>query len=349
MSSRIEQLDAEHMRFAESAWHKLGTVGEIDYIESLSALDWADAHLDSPWFYFDDPTEGRHPDLGESGGLVQDPDTKTVVLNNYPYTHGYHSNRYKLVQHSFLTRELLPKLIQYGLVKSIESIGTYGSGEAAFVSVRLPNDIEIDGYSEVHNVINLTNGYDKLPLSLTNSLGIVVCANTMQTNVLNVPAWHTFKHIGMPAELMNEAVNQLGLRVDMGSGHGSRIERLLNQELVDAEFQKIVRAVIGEQPNKFTVKQSGPAVRRAWTEWNNKRDRIMYRYTEDPNNTNITGTAWGALMAVQAYEQKDLRVSKASGSTQERHHRNLVMGKLPLTEKAVKALGIGSRLASVAY
>ena len=143
MSSRIEQLDAEHMRFAESAWHKLGTVGEIDYIESLSALDWADAHLDSPWFYFDDPTEGRHPDLGESGGLVQDPDTKTVVLNNYPYTHGYHSNRYKLVQHSFLTRELLPKLIQYGLVKSIESIGTYGSGEAAFVSVRLPMCLKV--------------------------------------------------------------------------------------------------------------------------------------------------------------------------------------------------------------
>ena len=40
MSSRIEGLDAEHMRFAESAWHNLGTVGEIDYIESLSALDW---------------------------------------------------------------------------------------------------------------------------------------------------------------------------------------------------------------------------------------------------------------------------------------------------------------------
>ena len=341
MSSRIEGLDAEHMRFAESAWHNLGTVGEIDYIESLSALDWADAHLDSPWFYFDDPTDGRHPDLGESGGYCQFENSKTVVLNNYPYAHGHHSDRYKLVQHSFLTRELLPKLINAGLVQSIESIGTYGSGEAAFVSVRLPNDIDISGYSKVHNVINLTNGYKNLALSLTNSLGIVVCANTMQTNVLNVPSWHTFKHIGTPAELMSEAMNEVVRRLRAGDEHGRRIERLLDQKFVDVEFHSLIKSVIGEQPSKYTVKDdSMNSVRRAWTEWYNKRDRLMYRWSDDPKNASITGTAWGALMAVQAYEQKDLRSSKASGSKSERHHKNLVMGKLPLTAKAVKALEV---------
>ena len=84
MSSRIEALDAQHMRFHERAWHGMGNIGEIDYIESLSALDWADAHLDSPWFYFDDPTDGRHPDLGESGGFGQSPQNQDCCLKRSP-------------------------------------------------------------------------------------------------------------------------------------------------------------------------------------------------------------------------------------------------------------------------
>jgi len=325
----------------------MGNIGEIDYIESLSALDWADAHLDSPWFYFDDPTDGRHPDLGESGGLVQDPKTKTVVLNDHPYTHGYHSPKYKLVQHSFLTRELLPKLVEAGLVREISSIGTYGSGEAAFVSVRLPNDIKIDGYSEVHNVINLTNGYDKLPLSLTNSLGIVVCANTMQTNVLNVPSWHTFKHIGTPAELMTEAMTEVIKRVSLGDSHAQRIERLLDQKVVDVEFHKIITDVLGKQPNKVAFNKAGDIITaRAWKHWDNQRSQLQWRWKEDPANKAIHGTAWGALMAVQAFEQKDKRGSSASGPNSVRHHKALVMGKLPLTAKAVKAINVSRRLAA---
>ena len=341
MSSKIQPLDAQHMRFAESAWHNLGKVGEIDHAESLSALDWADAYLDAPFFMHEAENPMHEPEFHEFENA------RTVILKHYPVAHGHHTPRYKLVQHSFLTRELLPKLIDAGLVQSIESIGTYSNGEAAFVSVRLPNDIKIDGYSEIHNVINLTNGYDKLPLSLTNSLGIVVCANTMQTNVLNVPSWHTFKHIGAPAELMSEAVSELVKRYYLGTEYSNRVQRLLDKKFVDAEFDKLIRQVIGDQPNKYKVHDDGPRVTRAWTEWDNKRNQMQWRYQEDPNNTHIIGTAWGALMAVQAYEQKDLRVSKASGSKNERHHRNVVMGKLPLTEKAVQALEVKHILAGV--
>ena len=334
MTSRIEPLDAQHMRFAESAWHHLGKVGEISNAESLSALDWADAHLDSPFFMHEAQNPQHEPEFHPFEKA------KTVVLDRWPVAHGHHSDKYKLVQHSFLTRELLPKLLDAGLVKSIESVGTYGNGEAAFVSVRLPNDIKIDGYSEVHNVINLTNGYDKLALSLTNSLGIVVCANTMQTNVLNVPSWHTFKHMGTPAEWMSEAMDQVVKRLTFGDQHGRRIELLLDQDFVDVEFHRLISTVIGEKPNKWRMADDGPRVARGWTEWTNKRDQLWWRWCEDPDNKAITGTAWGALMAVQAYEQKDLRASKASGSKNERHHQRLLMGKLPLTAKATAAIGV---------
>lgn len=332
MASRITEYDREHMLFRSRAWHGLGTIGEIDMIAAKYAFDWAEAFLARPYI--------RH-----AGNFQPLYERRVVQLLQHPIAHGSHSAKYKLVQHGFLTREILPKLVEGGLVESIESIGTYGAGEAAFVSLKLPNEIKIDGYSEVHNIVNLTNGYNNLPLSLTNSLGIVVCANTMQTNVLNVPSWYTFRHMGNPEELMNEAVEAVIRRVQVGDGHAKRIEALLDQRLVDEEFAALVKGLIGPEPEKYAWKADGTRrKKRAWGHWETTNEKLWWRYHDDPLNRGPWGTAWGALMAVQAYEQKDKKANSSSGSTHERHHRSLVMGKLDMTDRAVRLLRVPERL-----
>ena len=335
MASRITEQDAKHMLFRSRAWHSLGTVGDIDMLDARDAFVWAEATLTRPYVRHENNFEPLY-------------DRRVVKLLNHPIAHGSHSDKYKLVQHSFLTQEILPKLVEGGLVESIESIGTYGFGEAAFVSLKLPNDIKIDGYSEVHNIVNLTNGYNNLPLSITNSLGIVVCANTMQTNVLNVPSWYTFKHMGKPEELMTEAVGQFLQRVRLGDGHGKRIEALLEQKLIDEEFHLLVKGLIGPAPARFVWKDDGTRItKRAWGHWNETYEKLWWRYNQDPLNEGPRGTAWGALMAVQAYEQKDKKANSSSGTVRERHHRSLVMGKLDLTDKAVRILEVPKRLSRI--
>ena len=54
----------------------------------------------------------------------------------------------------------------------------------------------------------------------------------------------------------------------------------------------------------------------------------------------MRNTKWGALMAVQAWEQKDKAVKgvKSSLERTRRHQANVMFGKLPMTEKAAKIL-----------
>ena len=52
------------------------------------------------------------------------------------------------------------------------------------------------------------------------------------------------------------------------------------------------------------------------------------------------GTKWGALMAIQAWEQKDksFKGLKSSFERTQRHQAAVMFGKLPVTEKAAKIL-----------
>jgi hypothetical protein len=332
MGSRITELDAQHLMFRQPAWHGFGRVGPITIGEAQRALSWADAYLDTP-FYLHQP-QGRTDFEPE---LYAYPNAKTVILKNYPVAHGHHSDKYQLVQHSFLAEEVLPALDVAGMVKEIESIGTYDDGRIAFISISLPNEITIPGYSEVHNIVNLTNGYDEVTLAMTNSLGIVVCANTMRTNVLNVPSWYSFRHMGDPADLMRQAVSNVIERFKRGEQYARRIERLADTSFTDEMFNQLTETIIGKEPVKMGFAKDGaPMVTRKWQGWDEQRDKLSWRYHTDPDQKAVRYSYWGALMAVQAYEQKDLRVRGVNRG--ERHHRNLLFGKLPLTDKAVDLL-----------
>ena len=331
MGSRITELDAQHLMFKQPAWHGFGKVGPITIGEATGALSWADAYLDAPFFMHEAENPMYEPELHEFKNA------RTVILKHWPVAHGHHSDKYQLVQHSFLAEEILPALDRAGMVKEIESIGTYEDGRVAFISISLPNEITIPGYSEVHNIVNLTNGYAEVTLAMTNSLGIVVCANTMRTNVLNVPSWYSFRHMGNPADLMRQALSNVIERFKRGEQYARRIERLADTDFTDEMFAQLTHTIIGKEPVKMGFAKDGaPIVTRKWQGWEEQRDKLSWRYHTDPDQKAVRNTYWGALMAVQAYEQKDLRVRGVDRG--ERHHRNLLFGKLPLTDKAVGLL-----------
>ena len=76
------------------------------------------------------------------------------------------------------------------------------------------------------------------------------------------------------------------------------------------------------------------------TRWSNTKADLNNRFHLDEDIAGVRNTRWGALMAVQAWEQKDKSVKgiKSSRDRTRRHQANVMFGKLPMTEKAAKAL-----------
>ena len=73
--------------------------------------------------------------------------------------------------------------------------------------------------------------------------------------------------------------------------------------------------------------------------YNTKSD-LNNRFRVDEDIAGVRNTKWGALMAVQAWEQKDkpLKGIKNDRDRTRRHQSNVIFGKLPITEKASKIL-----------
>ena len=331
MSHRMTTLDAEHALYRKAAWHGMGTVGPIDWEKAREAFDWSEVE--------------RTPILIEHHGVAELlSDRQVLKMVNYPFAHAEVSNRYRIVQHRFMADELTGLLIDTGLVEAIESVGTYDNGAVGYVSLKFKEDIEIPGWSRVESMFNIGNGHDKsIPLIATQSARAVVCSNTFKLNILDKNAIFKFKKMGDPQGMMQEAVEALCDSYERHETYKQQIERMANEEFVDEQWNQLVVDLIGAGPTEpwwRSNTQSQQGYYNQLTRWRHVKADLNNRFRRDEDIAGVRNTKWGALMAVQAWEQKDKSV-KGVNSTMERarrHDANVMFGKLPMTEKAAKIL-----------
>jgi len=331
----MTELDAKHALYALTPWHKLGNVGHITWEKAREAFDWTEVE--------------RTPILIEHHGVEEILEGRNVLkMVNYPFAHAEISSRYQIVQHRFMADELTGLLIDTGLVETIESVGTYDNGAVGYVSLKFKEGIEIPGWSKVESMFNIGNGHDKhVPLIASQSATAVVCANTFKWNILDAEAVFKFKKIGDPQGMMQEAVTELCAGYERHKEYAAQIERMANQEFVDQQWDQLVVNLIGPMPSfnpeapAFTDgKQNHQGYYNKLTRWSNNKDDLNARFYRDEDIAGVRNTRWGALMAVQAWEQKDKSVKgiKSSRDRTRRHQANVIFGKLPMTEKAAKVL-----------
>ena len=334
MSHRMTELDAKHALYAVTPWHRLGNVGHITWDKARDAFDWCEVV--------------RHPihiEHDEVGVLL---DRNVLKMVNYPYAYAEVSDRYQIVQHRFMADDLTGMLIDTGLVETIESVGTYDNGAVGYISLKFKDEINIPGWSKVESMFNIGNGHDKqVPLIATQSATAVVCANTFKWNILDKDAVFRFKKMGDPQALMQEAVEELCKGYERHTQYAAQIERMANQEFVDQQWDQLVVDLIGPMPSfnseapAFTDgKQNHQGYHNKLTRWSNTKTDLNNRFHIDEDIAGVRNTKWGALMAVQAWEQKDKSVKgiKSSRDRTRRHQANVMFGKLPMTAKAAKIL-----------
>ena len=331
MSHRMTALDAEHALYAKTPWHRLGNVGPIDWEKAREAFDWCEVV--------------RHPihiEHDEIGVILEGRNVLKMV--NYPHAYAEVSDRYQIVQHRFMADDLTGMLIDTGLVETIESVGTYDNGAVGYVSLKFKDDIVIPGWSKVESMFNIGNGHDrKVPLIATQSATATVCANTFKWNILDKEAIFKFKKMGDPQGLMHEAVQALCDGYERHVEYAKQIERMANEEYVDEQWDRLVVQLIGtgpEEPWWNSNKQSHQGYYNQLTRYRNTKADLNARFRRDEDIAGVRHTKWGALMAVQAWEQKDKTVKgvKSDLERTRRHQANVMFGKLPVTEKAAKIL-----------
>ena len=334
MSHQMTGLDAENALYRQAAWHRLGTVGPIDWEEARHAFDWCEVERTPIYIRHD----GVHRQLE---------DRQVIKMLSYPYAHAEISSRYQIVQHRFMADDLTGMLLDTDLVETIESVGTYNNGAVGYVSLKFKEGIDIPGWSHVDSMFNIGNGHDKnVPLIATQSGHAVVCANTFKLNILDKDAIFKFKKIGDPQGMMEEAVRALCDGYERNVQYAKQIERMANQHYFNEQWDDLVVELIGPSPKENpwpgwrSNTQSHQGYYNQLTRWQNTRGDLNSRFRRDEDIAGVRNTKWGALMAVQAWEQKDkaFRGLKSQNERDQRHQAAVMFGKLPMTEKAAKIL-----------
>ena len=332
MSHQMTALDAENALYRQEPWHRLGTVGPINWEDARDAFDWCEVE--------------RTPILIEHHGVSEILEGRQVLkMLNYPHAYAEVSSRYQIVQHRFMADDLTGMLLDTGLVETIESVGTYNKGAVGYVSLKFKEGIDIPGWSHVHSMFNIGNGHDKsVPLIATQSGHAVVCANTFKLNILDKDAIFKFKKIGDPQGMMEEAVRALCDGYERNVQYAQQIERMANQEFVDEQWDQLVVDLIGYKPSPSlkdgAINENKQGYYNKLTRWQNTRSDLNGRFRRDEDIAGVRNTKWGALMAVQAWEQKDksLKGLKKNSERSVRHQAAVMFGKLPMTEKAARIL-----------
>ena len=332
MSHQMTALDAENALYRQEPWHRLGTVGPINWEDARDAFDWCEVE--------------RTPILIEHHGVSEILEGRQVLkMLNYPHAYAEVSSRYQIVQHRFMADDLTGMLLDTGLVETIESVGTYNKGAVGYVSLKFKEGIDIPGWSHVHSMFNIGNGHDKsVPLIATQSGHAVVCANTFKLNILDKDAIFKFKKIGDPQGMMEEAVRALCDGYERNVQYTQQIERMANQEFVDEQWDQLVVDLIGYKPSPSlkdgAINENKQGYYNKLTRWQNTRSDLNGRFRRDEDIAGVRNTKWGALMAVQAWEQKDksLKGLKKNSERSIRHQAAVMFGKLPMTEKAARIL-----------
>ena len=334
MSHQMTALDAKHALYRQEPWHRLGTVGPINWEDARDAFDWCEVE--------------RTPILIEHHGVSEILEGRHVLkMLNYPYAYAEVSKRYQVVQHRFMADDLTGMLLDTGLVETVESIGTYNNGAVGYVSLKFKDGIDIPGWSHVDSIFNVGNGHDKtVPLIATQSAYATVCANTFKLNILDKDAIFKFKKIGDPQGMMEEAVRALCDGYERNVQYAKQIERMANQHYFNEQWDDLVVELIGPSPKENpwpgwrSNTQSHQGYYNQLTRWQNTRGDLNSRFRRDEDIAGVRNTKWGALMAVQAWEQKDksLKGLKKNSERSIRHQAAVMFGKLPMTEKAAKIL-----------
>ena len=324
MASLITNNDI--LMFERQAWHNRGEVfGRLLQYEDIANVELPEVVARPMYTYGAD---------GEANLIVSERIALVDTTLNGGHVVGTASPSYGIVQYERV-REAIEAFIATGMIEGIASFLTIGDRRRMATSLKLKGEMEFKGYSKVHQYINIGTSHDgTCGFVGANAIGVVVCANTMQSNLLGLGKMFSVRHTTNGDAYVVDAIREVEAAMKLQVEINAVIERMIDESYTQAQFNKLADDVFQFGSG---VKRPIPSITdegRSRTIYDNFTSGLTSRYN-GADIAPIQHTKFGALMAIQGYEQ---HVAGGTKDKEARHLDRLYFGKQPLSEYAAKVL-----------
>ena len=295
----------------QSAWHRLGTVLPENFTAEQSL---AVANLGG-W-------NVRKTALQTvvDGEVIDVPDRRAVIRTNpvtgRPESLGVVGAGFEHVQNEEQVAFLDALTDDTGA--HLETAGSLRGGRQVFFTCKLPEALMVGGVDRVDLYLAVLNGHDgSMAFRALLSPIRIVCANTQAAALGRAAqAWST-RHTKNAARAVDEARRTLQLAWAYSTEFEAEAERMIQTELLDGEFEKIIGRVFGQPAEKDSAVTARHKVERL--------DVIRGLYHDAATQGAIRGTRWAGYQAVTEFIDWQTPV-KGAGSHDARRSLRAVDG-----------------------
>jgi phage/plasmid-like protein (TIGR03299 family) len=293
MAHELETLANGETAFASArltAWHQLGQVTEdCMTAEEIMSKAWLGG-----WEVRKIPLQGM--EVNAKGVTKIDCPDKWMTVRTNPQTGateylGIVGDDYATVQNEQVA-EMLNLLVDASGAH-FETAGSMRKGKSVFVTMKLPNAMQIAGVDRMDLYLIGTTSHDgTAALRLDASPVRVVCANTQRAAFERAVGSYTFRHTSNITSKIGEARQALGLMRKHFGAFEREAEKMINETLTMGEFEKITAQLWPTESDASDVAKNNAKQRSA---------TLRFLIRDADTQKAIKGTRWAGYQAITEY------------------------------------------------
>ncbi|GAB1641525.1 DUF932 domain-containing protein [Krasilnikovia sp. MM14-A1259] len=303
MAHELETLANGQTAFASarlSAWHQLGTVtDDCMTAEEIMSKAWLGG-----WEVRKIPLQGI--EVNVKGVTKVDCPDKFMTVRTNPQTGeteylGVVGEDYATVQNEQVA-EMLNLLVDASGAH-FETAGSMRKGKNVFVTMKLPDAMEIAGVDRMDLYLAGTTSHDGTASLRVDATPVrIVCANTQRAAFAQSQGSYTFRHTSNITSKISEAREALGLMWKHFAAFEREAEKMINEALTMGEFEKVCAELwpVADDASDATK--------------NNAKQRtatLRYLIRDADTQKAIKGTRWAGYQAITEYVDHFAKASTA--------------------------------------
>lgn len=276
----------------QDAWHRLGTVTK-DAMTAQQALELA---LLTDWDVRKVALRTQSMISNEGVTTLDVPDQFATVRTNpvtgTPDVLGVVGRKYQPIQNEEHT-DLLNALVDESGAH-FETAGSLKGGREVFVTMKMPQHMNIGGVDTVDLYLAALNSHDGSSAFRFLATPVrIVCANTQAAALRSARSTFSVRHTRGASAAITQARQALGLTFKYQEAFELEAEQMIQQTLTDAAFMGVMNRLF---PAPAT--DAPASTQRRHTEQINELERL---FTDANTNATIRGTRWAGYQAVTEY------------------------------------------------
>lgn len=259
-----------------------------------------------------------------------------TTIRNHPMTGdpeplGVVQGGYKPIQNEELAEMLQAIVDETGAV--FDTAGSLRGGREVFMSLQLPEDIQVGGH-DAHNLnlVGLNSHDGSRALEGLITFVRVVCANTQYMARQNFTTRFSIRHVSGAKNRIAEARAQLKLTFKAAEGFQLEAEKLIREQLTVDDFRKVCEEIWPKSPDMGMA---------ALGDHHGRLAHLVKLFKEAETQENIRGTRWAGVQAIGEYVDHFIPVRTKKDEAVARADRALFGKGAQIKAKALQLLQVG--------